>query len=741
MRSRALTISLLPGARAATATRVTLSVEELTEALGKFQYRNEKDGGAWSPILWEDNERASDNAESVCALVYDLDDPSEADIDALGAKLFSLSWVYVIHETHSSTETQKKFRLVIPCERDMSPAEYPAVWEGVRALLNLRADPSCRDLARLFYLPARPEGAEPGEVEAGGSVLMTPLASAPPAPAPRESSPSVAPSVPLDLSPLRAGIARLPGEHKRALQEALDFKLRLAKGERENRLHALTCALVTVLPEGGNAASDWETVLKIFEPVVDSMEAVEDKGRDYYLGRVRFSFERSYERRERERRQREAARDYFRPDPDGPDAWRGRLIQMETKSGPRVKACTANVDLILEHDPAFRGHIRFDELRRRLEVTGGALAREQGSHAHALSVWLQRSEYAIDIAKESCGACLLGVARRHGYNPVAQYLESLVWDGTPRIGRLLLNYCEAEGAPRFIESVTRKFLISAAARALDPGVKVDTVLVLQGPQGTRKTSLVETLAGEWYTTVNTRIDDKDTKMQATGAWFVELSELATAAKSTIEQLRGFLTQRKDHIRLPYGEAIEEFPRRCVFMGTTNADQPLSDPEGNRRFWVISCGRIDYLGISRIRDQIWAEAVWCYRQYKAEEPTYHAGDVKEIDLQYRWWLTAEEQVEANRENEVFLAESPMEADIRLWLEKPGEKPLKMTSTEVARKVLQISAEKLSTDSTILPRVSRTLRVMGWKRIRTGSHRDRWWTWEVPRGPVDIDDESN
>jgi putative DNA primase/helicase len=263
------------------------------------------------------------------------------------------------------------------------------------------------------------------------------------------------------------------------------------------------------------------------------------------------------------------------------------------------------------------------------------------------------------------------------------------------------------------------------------------VLVLQGAQGTGKTSFVELLAGEWYTTVNTRIDDKDTKMQATGAWFVELSELATAAKSTVEQLRGFLTQRRDQIRLPYGEAIEDFPRRCVFMGTTNADQPLSDSEGNRRYWVVSCGKVATLALAQMRDQLWAEAVYYFRQHEKQVPAWQRGQVAETDLTYRWWLTPAEQVEADRENDVYMVESPLDGDLRVWMGKTGRPPY-MTAEDMAKKVWMFTTEQLVRDANIVPRINRYLKALGWKRVRRGADPRRYWAWVIPT-EFDIADE--
>ena len=124
---RAVTVSLLPTARTSHAQRATLPLSELLSALTTdYQARAEKDGGAWSPILWADDERDSEGAESVCALVYDLDDATPELLQSLGLRLDAKGWIHAIHETY----TAGRYRLIVPLARDVTPEEYAIAWRG-----------------------------------------------------------------------------------------------------------------------------------------------------------------------------------------------------------------------------------------------------------------------------------------------------------------------------------------------------------------------------------------------------------------------------------------------------------------------------------------------------------------------------------------------------------------------------------------------------------------------------------
>jgi putative DNA primase/helicase len=135
-----------------------------------------------------------------------------------------------------------------------------------------------------------------------------------------------------------------------------------------------------------------------------------------------------------------------------------------------------------------------------------------------------------------------------------------------------------------------------------------------GKQGIRKSTAFRVLAvrDEWFADTLSELGSKDSRVEISGKWLTEMSELDRVKGRALETVKSFLTTRHDHYRPPYGRRAEDVPRQCVFVGTTNSETPLADESGNRRFWPITCGEIDIDGLLKHRDQLWAEAVSRYR---------------------------------------------------------------------------------------------------------------------------------
>lgn len=746
-------ISLLDSARTNEAHTVEITPQDLLSYLAPETFDAEtcparavKDGPCWSPIVWrpaddeeETGTRAAANAVSVCALVYDLDwDETPHLYEALEAKLAALGWRYGMHETY----TPGRARLVIPFAEPLEGfllLQYAHIWDVGAARLGIAetADSTGKDLARVSYIPARPLLTDERATSQGGDhwvdwrELKNSVAESRSNSKTFESE-TVAPVIPetaqsIDLGNFRAEASRLSGDARKQALQLLDFTLYIRKGSRENTLHQLVSLLVAACP----SARDWAVVETVFRAAIERMEDVQDLGVEEYVEKVHSSWVRALEHVERKESQSVAFGKFLKthavasnersagpeqPEVEDPE-WETRLIGSRDKNGLLlgVKGLSSNIDLILRNHQDFRGYIRYNELYRRMEISGGPLAAFDGSYDVALMQWLEKSEFAIETDKSTCGSTLLHHSRRFPFNPVRDYLQGLQWDGKHRISEVLLKHCGAVGNENYIRNISRKFFISCAARALEPGCKVDTVLVLQGQQGTRKTSFVETLAKGWYTTSTGSVADKDMRVQTTESWLVELGELASMGKQSIETLRGFLTQRSDRIRIPYATYHEEFPRRCVFVGTTNSATPLTDEEGNRRWWVVTVEGINIRGLAAEVDQLWAEAVWCYEQYRQEA----AQGLHEREMEFRWWFDSEEQALSDEENEMFLVENTILIDLQTWVRKCVDEkvmPAPMTLTDIAKKALRVTSDQLHRDGSILPRVARGLKLLGFRKTR-------------------------
>jgi len=234
----------------------------------------------------------------------------------------------------------------------------------------------------------------------------------------------------------------------------------------------------------------------------------------------------------------------------------------------------------------------------------------------ALRAWLI-AHCQLDLGLDKVYEAAETLARRRPFDPVKLYLDGLLWDGTPRIDGWLHRYA---GAPDtdYVRGVGRHLLVSAVARALVPGVKVDEVVVLEGAQGIGKSTLVRILGGD-YTVEDIparSLGDRDVVESIRNAWVVELGELDALNRAEVSSVKMFLSKQVDRARLAYERLAEDYPRRCVFVGTTNEGEYLQDMTGNRRFLPVRIGRVAIEDLRADRDQLYAEAVGAWREAEA-----------------------------------------------------------------------------------------------------------------------------
>ena len=224
-------------------------------------------------------------------------------------------------------------------------------------------------------------------------------------------------------------------------------------------------------------------------------------------------------------------------------------------------------------------------------------------------------------------------------NCLTNWLDSLQWDKTPRLDHWLSRYCGAEDNI-YVREVARCWLLGSVARAYKPGCKFDFCLVMEGEQGIGKSTALEILSNGWIVQLKT-FDDKKAIENIQGKWIVEIEELDAFRKSETETIKSFISASKDRYCLKYIKYAQDWPRTCVFAGTTNKTDYLKDETGNRRFWPVWCDHIDLEALSNDRDQLLAEAVHRYRQNepmllnqeaqriaKEQQDDRYAGDVWE-----------------------------------------------------------------------------------------------------------------
>jgi predicted P-loop ATPase len=196
------------------------------------------------------------------------------------------------------------------------------------------------------------------------------------------------------------------------------------------------------------------------------------------------------------------------------------------------------------------------------------------------------------------------------FHPVKDYLQSLTWDGKPRVNTWLIDYAKAADSA-YARAVSSLVLIAAVHRVMSPGCKFDEMLVLESPQGFTKSSMLRALCpkDEWFSDdLPLNVEAKQIIERTVGKWIIEASDLSGMGKRDIEHLKAFLSRQRDGpVRLAYAKLPTEAKRQFVIIGTTNQHRYLKDMTGNRRFWPVRIEQIDLAGIRANRDQIWAEA--------------------------------------------------------------------------------------------------------------------------------------
>lgn len=284
-----------------------------------------------------------------------------------------------------------------------------------------------------------------------------------------------------------------------------------------------------------------------------------------------------------------------------------------------------NVVIILENDPKLTGCLAYNEMEHNIVTLSStpwnkAKGPRQWVDADdaALRYYLER-KYGIS-GKDRIFDAVNVVAQRRSFHPVREYLDSCTWDGVPRVETLLVDYLGAEDN-EYTRAVTRKTLAAAVARIFRPGCKFDYMLTLRGKQGLGKSAIIAKLGGQWFSDTFTTMQGKDAYEQVQGVWLMEVGELAGMRKAEAETIKLYISKQRDRFRPAYGRRLQEFPRQCVFIGTTNESQFLRDTTGNRRFWVVDTPNEptrdlwEDLTPETVR-LIWAEAVEIYKTGEA-----------------------------------------------------------------------------------------------------------------------------
>lgn len=549
------------------------------------------------------------------ALLLDADNPVPTFLVDLAMELDGVA--YAVHTTHSSRPDAPRYRIIVPLVRPVTPEEYGWLVRDLMERVGLESfDQSCDQASRFMYRPitAKPEWYS-YVVNEGESLAVE---------IPAEELSKITPKVsrnkrdPFELEGIK-------GEFNRAYQDDFDGLIEqydlpyVAVGDRWKLATAAAKtkpAVEEIKP--GLYWSDHET-----DPAAHHANSAFDMVRDHRFLQLdvgvkpntpphnRPSDKAMCELAAMDPRVMNATFDALPEE----EKWKADL-KRSTKSRD-VLPTVRNLDLIFSHDSLFL-NLRYHVLRmvvetvkdlpwRGLEEQGGPVFTDVDE---SQARWYLEREYGLKLPSQEVRERVLAAARRSWYNPVLDYLEGLVWDGTSRIETCLPG---VRPSP-YTRLVARKSLVAAVARMLNPGVKWDHTLVLVGKQGIGKTYWVQKMSKGWTAPLG-RLDDKDTLMTLQRSWIVTSDEAHTLRKAESEAQKEFLTRTADVFRAPYDRTMQEYKRHCVIWGTTNDQVFLRDQEGNRRFLVVRCeSRLDFEAMTDdYVDQLWAEAVQLYRE--------------------------------------------------------------------------------------------------------------------------------
>ena len=536
-----------------------------------------------------------------------------------------------VYSTHKHTPEAPRLRLIFPLKRDVSEEEYPALARKVAQEIGMDLfDDTTYQPHRLMYWPSTSRNGEYVYQVMDGDILdpdaylgmyddwrdvsTWPVSS-------RESE-AVKKAAKQQADPLAktgaVGAFCRTYPIREAIEKFLpDVYAPSAMEGRYDYIPADSSAGVIIIDE--KFAYSFHATDPACGQLLNAFDAVrvhkfpDDDPKKSYNAMAEFAAadERVKLRIFEEKRQA-AAEDFDEADPD---AWKKQL-QYEKKS-MELKNNLHNLMLILENDENLKG-IVFNQLADGMEIRGKV------PWPHPAKFWRDADDAQlicyVDAAYGTFSARNYDIAVTkavddRSYHPIREFFETLPdWDGAERADTLLIDYLGAEDTP-YVRAVTRKELCAAYCRVYHPGIKFDSMIVLNGDQGIGKSTLIAKLGGEWYSdSLNlSDMNDKTAAEKLQGYWIMEIGELAGMRKADLDKVKAFISRQDDKYRASFGRRVTPHPRQCVFFGTTNSQNGyLRDITGNRRYWNVKVpGNGKYKPWDMDEDtvkQVWAEVM-------------------------------------------------------------------------------------------------------------------------------------
>lgn len=382
----------------------------------------------------------------------------------------------------------------------------------------------------------------------------------------------------------------------------------------------------------------------------------------------------------------------------------------------RIESTAGNVKQALLRDDISGAKVAYDEFKDSVLIAWdgeGEWRPLRDTDYFRLRVELERRGFkrpSSDLIREG----VHHVAEVNAFDSAIEWAKGLEWDGVSRVENFMHHYFGTEDSD-YAKSVSIYLWSALAGRCLQPGVKADMTPILVGDQGAGKTRGVEALAPEESSFVEVNLEHRDDNLARAlrGKLIGELGELRGLMTREAEAIKAWMTRTHEEWIPKYREFATRFPRRLVFIGTTNDDEFLGDATGERRWLPIRVGKISVDAIERDRNQLWAEGVEIFKREGVQ------------------WRNA--QTLAKDEHAHYKVHDSWESDITHWLNnndmdqpegvRRGDRPFKMQ--DVLSSALKIEAR--NSNRALQLRAAKVLRSMGYenKLIRDGLHVFKGW----------------
>ena len=633
--------------RLKTPIRTIESAEEYA-AMNKAQKDAAKDHGGFVAGALKGGRRKMDTVEKRSMVALDGDRIPKEFLDGYESKV---AYASVLYTTHSHTSDKPRARMVFPLTRDVTPEEFVAVSRYLAQELGIDYFDECSYLPnQLMYWPSAPSNGEYVYKETDGGwldpdkILMAHPEWTDPTQLPTSSRESKANTISKKKvqDPLsKEGAVGLFNRAFYPISKALETFLSdvyepTDNPDRYQLIGSKSVAGVEIKEDMfvySHHATD-AAYLKLCNAfdIVRIHKFSDEDDKKSFRAMAEFAMQiNEVKILAANERLAQAEVDFE----DGDDDWKTKL-----KYQPRsqlLENSVYNLNLILNHDPDFR-NFAYNEMANRVQVTGDLPWERPEGNAFWRDADTAQLKSIIDIrylpfSSRNYDVSFTKVADDRHFHPIRDYLNSLPeWDGVKRVESLFIKYLQADDT-EYIRTVTRKTFAAAVARIYVPGIKFDSVPVLDGDQGIGKSTIVKDLVTSDYyseTLSLTDMDDKSGAEKLQGFWVIEIGELAGMKKADIEKVKAFLSTSDDKYRPSYGKVVESHPRQCIIIATVNGERGyLRDITGNRRFWIIKVHqkkqKKSWSFDKAFRDQFWAEAkeIW-----KSGEKLYLEGDVLE-----------------------------------------------------------------------------------------------------------------